>query len=51
MVCRQVGAKPSSETMLKYCQLDMTLMNKRLWNFNQSTNIFSQENVFESILC
>ena len=31
--------------------IDWTLMNKFQWNFNQNSNIFIQENVFERVVC
>ena len=48
MACRLVGAKPLSEPMLIYCHL----VPKELiqWNFNRKSNIFIQENAFESVV-
>ena len=38
---------------LKQCWniVNSTLRNKLQWNFNQNSNIFIQENVFESVVC
>ena len=47
MACRLTGAKPSSEPMLDYCYL----RNKLQWNLNQDSNIFIQQNAFESVVC
>ena len=49
MACRLFGAKPLSEPMLKYCQLDLT--NKLQWNSNRNTKFFIQENAFENVVC
>ena len=49
MACRLVGAKPLSETMLEYCQLDSWEQSQR--NFNWNSNIFIQENAFENVVC
>ena len=49
MACCLVGAKPLSETMLEYCQLDFR--NKLQWNFNRNSDIFFQENAIESVVC
>ena len=46
MDCRLVGAKPLSETMLEYWQLD-----KLQWSFNRNSDIFFQENALESVIC
>ena len=45
MACLLDGAKPLSEPMLIYCQLDPG--NLFQWNFIWNSNIFSQENAFE----
>ena len=45
MACRLFGAKPLSNPMLSYCQLD----NKLQWNFNQNTKLFIHKN--ENIFC
>ena len=48
MACRLVGAKPLSEPMPI---VNWALMNKLQWNFSQNSNIFIQENAFESVVC
>ena len=58
MACRLVGAKPLSEPLLEYCELDhweqksvkWTIGNKNQWNLNRNSNIFIQENAFENIV-
>ena len=49
MACRLVGAKPLSEPMLEYYWLDRR--NTLQLDFNQNSNIFIQENAFESVVC
>ena len=49
MACRLVGTKPLSEPMLEYFHL--TLRNILQWNFNRNSDIFIQENAFESVIC
>ena len=44
--CGLFGAKPLSEPMLVYCQLDW---NKLQWNFNQNTKCFIHETASENI--
>ena len=48
MACRLVGAKPLSEPMLEYCQLDP--WDKLQRNFNQNSYIFIQESAFENVV-
>ena len=43
------GDKPLSKPMLEYCKLN--LKNKLQWNVNQNSYIFTQENVFENVVC
>ena len=45
MACRLLGAKPLSEPMLIYSQLD-----KIEWNINQNSSISIQENTFENVI-
>ena len=47
MTCRLDDAKPSSEPMLTYCQLDSIFQ----WNFICNSNIFIQENAFKHVVC
>ena len=49
MACRLFGTKPLSKPMLEYCHLDPR--NKLHWNPKKNSNIFIQENAFESIVC
>ena len=49
MACHLVGAKPSPEPMLKYCYLDHKEQISVIFTWN--SNIFIQENTFESIVC
>ena len=46
-------AYTASSHYLKQCWniVNWTLRNKLQWNFNRNSNIFTQENVFESIVC
>ena len=44
MACRLFGAKPFSEPMLEYFQLDPR--NKLQWVFNRNINVFIQENTY-----
>ena len=46
MACCLFGAKPLSDPMLAYCQLD-----KLHWDFNQNWNIFIPEKAFENDVC
>ena len=48
MAYKLYRTKPLPKPVLTYCQLDSK--NKLQWNFNQNTNIFIQENIFE-IIC
>ena len=48
MACRLDDAKPLSEPMLEYCELDP---KEQTWNLNRKSNIFLQENAFESVVC
>ena len=41
-----IDAKPLSEPMLEYCQLD-----KLQWNSNQNTKLFIHENAFKNAVC
>ena len=50
MACRLTGARPISEPMLDYL-VNWTLRNKLHWNLNRNSNIFIQENAFESVVC
>ena len=47
MACRLVGAKPLTEPMLEYCQLD----SKEQTSVKFWSNFFIQENAFESVDC
>ena len=50
--CHLLGAKPLPEPMMLI--VSWTLKNKHhelLWNLNQNTNIFIQENAFEDVIC
>ena len=49
MARRLFGAKPLSELMRNIVYL--TLRNKQQWNSNRNSNIFIQENAFESVVC
>ena len=49
MACRLDYAKPLSETMLEYYQLD-SYRNKLMWNFNQNQYISIQENPFQNVV-
>ena len=49
MACRLAGAKPLFEPMLQYSQL--APRNKLQLNFDKNSNIFVQENAFESVVC
>ena len=49
MACRLFGAKPLSQPMLGYCQLNP--QEQLQWNYNQNTEIFIEENAFENIVC
>ena len=49
MARRLIGAKPLSEPMLDYFQLD--LANMFQWQFNQNTTIFIEEIARENVLC
>ena len=49
MACRLFGAKPLSEPMLGYCQLNP--LNKIQWIFNRNTNLFIHENASQNIVC
>ena len=48
MDCRLDGTKQLSEPMLEYCLLDRR--NKLQRNFNRNSNIFVQQNAFESVV-
>ena len=48
MACRLAGAKPLSEPMLKYCELDAR--NKLQWNFNRNSYKFIQDSPFENVV-
>ena len=48
MTCRLIGAKPLSEPMLEYHELDT---NELQWNFNRNSYIFIQENLLEKVVC
>ena len=50
MACRLFGAKPLHEPMMGYYHIG-TIKNKLQWNFNPNTELFIQENVFESVVC
>ena len=50
MACRLVGAKPLSESMLEYCQLNIAL-NKLQWKLNRNSYNFIQEDAFENVVC
>ena len=43
------GTKPLSESIMGYCPL--TLANIFQWNFNKDTEIFIEENAFETVVC
>ena len=47
MACRLAGAKPLSEPMLEYCQLDH--WEKLEWKLNQNLYILIHENAFENV--
>ena len=49
MVCRLFGAKPLSEPMMTYCQLDHKEHISIKYHLN--SKVFIQENSFENILC
>ena len=49
MACRLYGAKPLSEPMLDYYQLNPG--NNFQWNSNQNTKFFSHKNASENIVC
>ena len=49
MACRLIGTKPLSEPMLIHCKFGS--WNKFLWNFNENSNLFIQENVFKNVAC
>ena len=49
MACRLFGAKPLSEPMLDYSQLNPR--NKLQWNFNQNTIFFIDGNAFQKVAC
>ena len=49
MVYRLVGAKPLSKPIWNI--VNWTLGYKLQWNFNRNSNIFIQENAFESVVC
>ena len=49
MACRLVGAKPLSETILEYSQLD--LYEQTSVKFNQNSNVFIQGNALENVDC
>ena len=49
MACRLIGAKPLSEPMLDYCQLDPC--EHIQWKFNQNTTTFFEENARENVVC
>ena len=46
MACGLFGAKPVCLVIVNW-----TIRNKIMWNFNQNSNIFIQENVFENSVC
>ena len=48
MACSLVCAKPLSEPMLEYYQMDPR--NELQWNFYQNSFIFIQENPFENVV-
>ena len=48
MACRLLGAKPLSEPMLEYCQLDPC--NKLHRNLNRNSNIFIEEDALEIVV-
>ena len=48
MACRMDGAKPLSEPMLEYCQLDPS--KKFQWNLDRNSYTFIQENAFEDVV-
>ena len=49
MACRLDDTKPLSEPVLEYC--NWTLRNKLLWNLNQNSWIFIQENAVKNVVC
>ena len=49
MACHLFAAKPLSEPMLKYCQLDP--WEQILVKFTRNLNISIQENAFENAVC
>ena len=49
MACRLIGAKPLSEPMLDYCQLDPC--EHISVKSNQNTTIFIEENARENVVC
>ena len=51
MACRLFGAKPLSEPLLGYCQLDPKEQTSAEWNFNQNTKHFIHENTCDDIVC
>ena len=50
MACRPFGAKPLSEPMPHYPQLE-THGNKFQWNLSRTSIILIQENTFENVVC
>ena len=49
MACCLSGAKPLSEPMLNYCQLDPC--EHFQWNLNHNATIFIDENARENVVC
>ena len=49
MACRLLGATPSLEPIVDYCQLDP--WEQISVNSNRNSIIFIQENAFENIVC
>ena len=49
MVCRLIGAKPLSESILKYCWLDP--QEQTSVKFQSDSYIFIQENAFGKVVC
>ena len=48
MTWRLFGAKPLSEPVIGYCQLDP---KEQTWNFNQNIKLFIHENKSENVVC
>ena len=49
MACRLVSAKPLSEPMLQFGELDPS--EKKLINFKRNSNIFTEEKALENFVC